>query len=50
MIYSVVIYKVQICLVQPKSMGTGCEDRLQEDLRNLFLIRNVLKTGKNNNF
>lgn len=27
-------------------MGTACEDRLQEDLRNLFLISNVLATGE----
>lgn len=25
-IYSVASYRVQICLVQPKPMGTACED------------------------
>lgn len=37
MIYSVVIYKAQICLVLQLSMGTACKDR-REDLRNLFFI------------
>lgn len=31
-------------------MGTACEDRLQEDLRKLFLICNVLTTGEKKYF